>query len=163
MRANCPDFGFSFTADSPPNSLKPIPAHKRHWLPTHEYAHNTTGTHSLWSVQFARQPLQQSPDNKTKTMKRLFDRIALFWSSPTSKTTIPFAWDMQTQGDPLRCQPRFTPNCSFSPICFTASAALHTGRHPAHQLRHLLLSSASSSSSPLAIVLGGGGGWVMGS
>ena len=93
-------------------------------------------------------------------MKRLLDQIALFWSSLTSKTAIPFAWDMQTQGDPLRCQPRFTPNCSFSSICFTASAALHTGRHPAHQLGHVLLSSASSSSSPLSRQgeEGGGGG-----
>ena len=87
-------------------------------------------------------------------MKHLLDRIALFWSSPTSKTAIPFSWDMQTPGDPLRYQPCFTPNCSFSSICITASVALHTGRHPAHHLGHLLLSSASSSSSPLAIVLG---------
>ena len=142
--------------------MKPVLAHKRHWLPTHEHAHNTMGTQSSWSVQFARQPLQQSPDSETETMKLLLDRIALFWSSPTSNTTIAFSWDMQTQGDTLCYQSRFTPNCSFSSLCITASIALHTIRHPAHQLGHLLLSSASSSSSSLAgqgeVVVGGGAG-----
>ena len=56
MRANCPDFGFSFTADSfcfsPQHETNT--STQRHCLPTQEHAHSKTGTHNLWLVQFAR-------------------------------------------------------------------------------------------------------------